>query len=51
MIEQVLGGCDKNGCGQSGHGTLKLTLSQEWIDYFHEFWVDVVTGGHGYLVY
>ena len=21
-----------NGCGQSGHGTLKLTLSQEWND-------------------
>ena len=22
----------RNGLGQSGHGTLKLTVSQEWID-------------------
>ena len=25
-------GMVKNGCGQSGHGTLKLTVSQNWTD-------------------
>ena len=25
----------RNGCDQSGHGTLKLALSQEWIDFLH----------------
>ena len=32
-------GMVKNGCGQSGHRTLKLTRSREWIDrmkwFFH----------------
>ena len=23
----------KNGCSQSGHGTLKFTLSQKWTDW------------------
>ena len=23
-------GMVKNGCGQSGHGTIKLTVSQKW---------------------
>ena len=27
----------ENGCGQSGHGTLKLTVSQEWIDGMNWF--------------
>ena len=27
----------KNGCSHSGHGTLKLTLSQEWIDGMNWF--------------
>ena len=27
----------KNGCGQSGHGTLELTVSQEWIDEWTDF--------------
>ena len=26
----------KNGCGQSGYGTLNLTLSQEWIGGMNE---------------
>ena len=25
----------KNGCGQPGHGTLKLTASHEWADFLH----------------
>ena len=25
-------GLVKNGCGQSGDGTLKLTVSEEWTD-------------------
>ena len=25
----------KNGCAQSGHGTLKLTVSQEWVDWMN----------------
>ena len=31
----------KNGCGQSGHGTLKLTVSQKWKDgikWFFSYW-------------
>ena len=31
----------KNGCGQSGHSTLKLAVSQEWIDgrnWFFSCW-------------
>ena len=32
-VDQKISGCMvKNGCGQSGHGTLKLTVSQERID-------------------
>ena len=27
----------RNGCGQSGHGTLKLAVSQEWIDAMNWF--------------
>ena len=30
-------GMVENGCGQSGHGTLKLTVSQEWIDGMNWF--------------
>ena len=29
----------RNGCGQSGHGTLKLAVSQEWIDAMNWFLV------------
>ena len=25
-------GMGENGCGQSGHGNLKLTVSEEWTD-------------------
>ena len=25
----------KNGCGQSGHRNLKLTVSQKWTDILH----------------
>ena len=31
----------KNGCGQSGDGTLKLAVSEEWIDgrnWFYASW-------------
>ena len=34
-------GMVKNGCGQSGHGTPKLTVSQKWtdgIDWFFAHW-------------
>ena len=30
-------GMAKNGCGQFGHGTLKLTVSQEWNDGMNWF--------------
>ena len=30
-------GLVRNGCGQSGHRTLKLTVSQEWIDAMNWF--------------
>ena len=30
-------GMVKNGCEQSGQGTLKLTVSQEWIDGMNWF--------------
>ena len=53
----------RNGSGQFGHRTLKLTLSQEWIDgmnwyfacklwlqsYFNDFLVGRVRNGHVYL--
>ena len=30
---KILGvGMVKNGCGHSGHGTLKLTVSEKWTD-------------------
>ena len=32
LIENFLSGMVKNGCGQSGCGTLKLTVFQEWTD-------------------
>ena len=32
----------KNGCGQSGHQTLKLTGSQEWIMIE---WTDILHAG------
>ena len=33
MIENIFGvGMVKNECGQSGDGTLKLTVSEEWTD-------------------
>ena len=47
----------RDGCGQPGHRTLKLTLYQEWIDAmktksnFNDFWVDVVKIGCGHLVH
>ena len=57
-------GMVKNRCGQSGHGTLKMAASQEWIDgmnwcwckfrkaksYFSDFWVGVVKNGLPHLV-
>ena len=27
----------KNGCGHSGHGTLKLTVSEKWTDGITDF--------------
>ena len=47
----------KNGLGQSVHGTLKLTVSQEWIDgmkaesYFSDFSVGMVRNGRAHLVH
>ena len=35
----------KNGCDQSGHGTLKLTVSQEWLDGMNWFFVCWCTFG------
>ena len=29
-VDQICLGMVKNGCGQSGHGTLKLNVSQKW---------------------
>ena len=51
-------GMVKNGCGQSGHRTLKLTVSQEWIDglnWFFACWckfkklkvISMILGGRG----
>ena len=49
----------KNGCGQSGHKTLKLTVSQKWTDGINWFfgswyklkkaksWLNDFKGGHG----
>ena len=31
-------GVARNGCGQCGHRTLKLAVSQEWIDAMTDFW-------------
>ena len=33
----------KNGCGQSSHGILKLTVSEEWTDEINYF-LNVDTG-------
>ena len=57
----------KNGCGQSGHGTLKLTMSnmngwnklifcmlveiQESLKLINYFWVGMVRNGCGLLVH
>ena len=54
----------KNGCGQSGHGTLKLTVSQKWTGFLHDgtnfkkvknefndFLVGMVKNDHGLLVH
>ena len=27
----------KDGCGQSGHGSVNLTVAQEWIDEITDF--------------
>ena len=35
-------GMARNGCGQSGHWTLKLAVSQEWIDGMNWFFCMVV---------
>ena len=37
MIKKFLVGTVKNGCGQSSHGTPKLTVSQEKIDGMNWF--------------
>ena len=43
----------KSGCGQSGDGTLKLAVSEEWTDGINWFFVcwyrfiSVFSGGHG----
>ena len=37
MIKNFCGGMFKNGHGQSGHGTLKLTVSWEWKDQTNWF--------------
>ena len=60
-------GMGRNGRGQSGHGTLRLTVSQKWIDgmnwyfvcwckftlqsCFNDFWVGVVRNRCDHLVY
>ena len=41
FIKKCLGGHGKNACGLSGHGTLKLTQSQEWtggMSWFFACW-------------
>ena len=37
MIENFRLGMVKNGCGQSGKGTIKLTISEEWTDEMADF--------------
>ena len=38
MWLKILGiGMVRNGCGQSGDGTLKLTVSEEWADRITDF--------------
>ena len=60
-------GMGRNGRGQSGHGTLRLTVSQKWIDgmnwyfacwckftlqsCFSDFWVGVVRNRSDHLVH
>ena len=54
-------GMVRDGCSQPCHRTLKLTVSQEWVDglnkfrkaesNFNDFWVDVVKIGRDYLVH
>ena len=56
----------KNGCDQSGHGALKLTVFQNWTDvlncffcmlvqiqesWFNHFWMALLKNGSGFLVY
>ena len=41
LIHNIWMGVARNGCGQCGHGTLKLAVSQEWIDgmnWFFAWW-------------
>ena len=41
MIKNIWMGVARNECGQSGHRTLKLAVSQEWIDamnWFFAWW-------------
>ena len=37
LVKNFLGGHGKNGCGQSGHRTLKLIVSQECTDGVLDF--------------
>ena len=45
MIRKFLGDNGRNRCGHSGQGTLKLAVSQEWIDGMKPFlYADTNTG-------
>ena len=45
MIENFWMGMFKNGCGQSGHRTLKLTVSQKWVDGINWFFPRCTNSG------
>ena len=56
LTKKFLVGVGRNVCGQSGHGTQKLAISQEWIDgmnWFFAWWCKFrkAKNGRGHLVY
>ena len=40
-----LGGHGQNGCGHSRHGTVKLTVSQKWMDGITDFLLAGINSG------
>ena len=58
MIKIFLGGHGKDECGQSGHGTLKFTVSSEWMNWMNwsfacccKFLCGQGQNGHGHLIH